>query len=67
MDAATMQTVTSHQRRIQEIDAAIKQTQHFLDHKAFLIDDKGVKQLLSIDELYKLRETEELAIHKAAQ
>lgn len=65
MQATELQTLTAHQRRIQEIDAAIKQTAHFLDHKAYLVDANGNKVLLSIDELTKMRAEEELAIVKA--
>lgn len=67
MLATEMQTLMTHQRRIEEIDRAIKKAQNFFDHKAFLADENGKNVLLTTTELYKLREAEEQAILRARQ
>lgn len=64
MNQQDLQTVTSHQRRIDEIDAALKMAEKFLDHKAFLLNEKGEKVLMTRAEMFELRAKAEEAIKK---
>jgi hypothetical protein len=62
MDTVTVNKIMAHQRRIDEIDKAIKSADNFWDRKAYLVSEDGSKTLLTRAELLTLREKEEAAI-----
>ncbi len=51
--------------RIEEIDAAIRTTKHFLDKKTYINTEQGGRELMTLSQLEELRDKETAKLREA--